>query len=99
MRAGVRAKIRQAAGTQTMLTIKSKRERAVAALQEAAIALDAADNLARWWSLCLFGSSVHLSLLQDVIKVEPHEHLFRVVPQGGVGKGGGGSRSDSRFRN
>jgi hypothetical protein len=30
-----------------MLTIKSKRERAVAALQEAAIALDAADSLAR----------------------------------------------------
>lgn len=47
MGAAVRAKMRQAAGTQSLLTIKSKRERAVAALQQAAIALDAASKLAK----------------------------------------------------
>ena len=43
----MRAKIRQAAGTQSLLTIKARRERAVAALQQAALAIDAASKLAK----------------------------------------------------
>ena len=45
--AAVRAKIRQAAGTQSLLTIKARRERTVAALQQAALAIDAAAKLAK----------------------------------------------------
>lgn len=47
MGAAVRAKIRLAAGTQSLLTRKAQRERAVASLQQAALAIDAASKLAR----------------------------------------------------
>lgn len=46
MGASVRAKSRQAAGTQSLLSSRAKRERNIAALQDAAIAIDAAHALA-----------------------------------------------------
>ena len=47
MGASVRAKTRQAASSQSLLSIKAKRERAIAALQEAGVAIGAAVEVAK----------------------------------------------------
>ena len=47
MGASVRAKTRQAASSQSLLSIKAKRERIIAALQEAGIAIGAAVEVAK----------------------------------------------------
>ena len=47
MNASIRANMRAAAGNQGLLTLKAKRERAIAALQDAAVAVDGASAIVK----------------------------------------------------
>lgn len=47
MAASIRAKMRQAAGNQGILSLRGKRERTIAALQDAAVAVDGAIGIAK----------------------------------------------------
>lgn len=75
----MRAKIRQAAGTQSLLSSKAKRERAVAALQQGAIAIDAASRLTKGKASCVrrraqCSACLAMSALLPPVKSTPFLH-------------------------